>query len=71
LKAGGADWEHVFKLTIFVTDTAALETIWTVRDEFVSTEQPPTSSLVQVASVVRQNVLLENEAVAAVTENDP
>ena len=66
LAAGGATWQDVFKLTIFVTDTSELATIRRVRDEFVDTERPPTSSLVQVAGLFRPDLLIEIEAVAAV-----
>jgi enamine deaminase RidA (YjgF/YER057c/UK114 family) len=66
LEAGGATWSDVFKLTIFVVDTTALATIRSVRDEFVDLERPPTSSLVQVAGLVRPDFLIEIEAVAAV-----
>ncbi len=66
LEAGGATWEDVFKLTIFAVDLSALATIRSVRDEFVNLEQPPTSSLVQVAGLVRPDFLIEIEAVAAV-----
>ncbi len=66
LEAGGAGWDDVFKLTIFVVDTSALPTIRAVRDEFVDARCPPTSSLVQVAGLVRPDILIEVEAVAAV-----
>jgi enamine deaminase RidA (YjgF/YER057c/UK114 family) len=66
LRAAGADWADVVKLTIFVTDVAELATIRAVRDEFVDTARPPTSSLVQVAGLVRPGALIEIEAVAAV-----
>ncbi|MEV7011210.1 RidA family protein [Streptosporangium sp. NPDC051022] len=66
LEAGGATWDDVFKLTIFVVDTSALATVRTVRDEFVNLERPPTSSLVQVAGLFRPDILIEIEAVAAV-----
>ncbi|MFD8532754.1 RidA family protein [Streptosporangium canum] len=66
LEAGGATWDDVFKLTIFVVDTSALPTIRAVRDEFVDVKRPPMSSLVRVASLFRPDVLVEIEAVAAV-----
>jgi enamine deaminase RidA (YjgF/YER057c/UK114 family) len=66
LAAGGATWNDVVKLTIFVVDTSALAVVRAVRDEFVKTDQPPTSSLVQVAGLFRPDVLIEIEAVAAV-----
>lgn len=64
LQAAGADWPDVVKLTFFVVDVSALETIRAVRDEFVATSRPPTSSLVQVAGLVRPEWLIEVEAVA-------
>lgn len=66
LAEAGAGWDDVFKLTIFVTDTAELPTVRRVRDEFVNTARPPTSSLVKVAGLVHPDFLLEIEAVAAV-----
>ena len=35
-----------------------------VRDEFIDTDRPPTSSLVQVAGLFRPDLLIEVEAVA-------
>ncbi|WP_433256809.1 RidA family protein [Streptosporangium sp. CA-135522] len=66
LEAGGATWDDVFKLTIFVVDTSALPIVRAVRDEFVNLQRPPTSSLVQVAGLFRPDILIEIEAVAAV-----
>ena len=66
LESAGASWDDVFKVTIYVVDMAGLETIRAVRDEFVNTERPPTSTLVQVVSLARPHLLLEVEAVAAV-----
>src|SRR2546430_1772791 len=45
LAAAGATWDDVFKLTFYVVDTSALSTVRAVRDEFVNTDRPPTSSL--------------------------
>ena len=64
LRAAGADWPNVVKLTIFVVDVSELATIRAVRDEFVNAARPPTSSLVQVAGLFRPDVLIEVEAVA-------
>ncbi|WP_406106039.1 RidA family protein [Micromonospora globbae] len=68
LTAAGATWGDVFKLTIYVVDTSALATVRAVRDEFVNVERPPTSSLVQVASLFRPDLLIEVEAVAAIAD---
>jgi enamine deaminase RidA (YjgF/YER057c/UK114 family) len=64
LAGAGATWRDVVKLTFFVTGVEHLATIRAVRDEHVDTAGPPTSSLVQVAGLVRPDLLLEVEAVA-------
>ena len=66
LALGGATWDDVFKLSFYVVDTSALPIVRAVRDEFVNTECPPTSTLVQVAGLFRPDILIEVEAVAAV-----
>jgi enamine deaminase RidA (YjgF/YER057c/UK114 family) len=64
LAAAGAEWADVVKLTILVVDVSELQTIRAVRDEFVHTAAPPTSTLVQVAGLARPEALIEVEAVA-------
>ena len=66
LERGGATWADVFKLTYYVVDTAELPTVRAVRDEFIDTKRPPTSTLVRVAGLFRDDLLIEIEAVAAV-----
>jgi enamine deaminase RidA (YjgF/YER057c/UK114 family) len=66
LRAAGAAWPDVVKLTLFVLDLSELATVRAVRDEFVDTARAPTSSLVQVAGLVRPGALIEVEAVARV-----
>jgi enamine deaminase RidA (YjgF/YER057c/UK114 family) len=67
LAAAGARWEQVVKLMFFVVAVDELATVRRVRDEFVDTSAPPTSSLVQVAGLFRPDLLVEVEAVAAVS----
>ena len=69
LGAAGAGWADVVKLTFFVVDVSALETIRAARDEVVDTARPPTSSLVQVAGLVRPELLIEVEAVAWLSDD--
>jgi enamine deaminase RidA (YjgF/YER057c/UK114 family) len=64
LRAAGAGWKDVVKLALFVVDVSELPAIRSVRDEFVDTAQPPTSTLVQVAGLFHPDVLIEVEAVA-------
>jgi enamine deaminase RidA (YjgF/YER057c/UK114 family) len=65
LRAAGAGWSDVVKLTLYVTAVDELPVIRAVRDELVDTAAPPTSSLVQVAGLFRPDLLIEVEAVAA------
>jgi enamine deaminase RidA (YjgF/YER057c/UK114 family) len=64
LAAEGAAFADVVKLTFFVTAVDELATVRAVRDAFVDTARPPTSSLVQVAGLIRPDLLIEVEAVA-------
>ena len=65
LAAEDATWSDVIKLTYFVTDTAEMAAIRSVRDEFVDTATPPASSLFRVAGLVHPDLLIEIEPVAA------
>ncbi|MFF3018047.1 RidA family protein [Streptomyces sp. NPDC057939] len=64
LAAAGAGFEHVVKLTYFVTDVAHLPAVRAVRDEVIAPDLLPASSAVQVAALVRPELLLEVEAFA-------
>jgi enamine deaminase RidA (YjgF/YER057c/UK114 family) len=65
LAAAGAGMEHVVKLTVFLTDLADLGVFRSVRDEYVSAERPPASSLVEVGGLVNPEFRVEIEALAA------
>jgi enamine deaminase RidA (YjgF/YER057c/UK114 family) len=64
LEAVGMTFEHVVKLGLYVTDISHVGILRRVRDEFVNTQQPPASTLVQVAALVRPELLFEVEAIA-------
>lgn len=66
LAAAGAGWHDVVKLTFYVVSVDELAIIRAVRDEYVNTSAPPTSSLVQVAGLFRPDLLIEVEAVASI-----
>ncbi len=57
-------FDSVVKLTFFLTDFTHLPQMRAVRDEFVNVQTPPTSSAVQVAALVRPELLVEVEAIA-------
>jgi enamine deaminase RidA (YjgF/YER057c/UK114 family) len=66
LTAAGATFDNVIKLTYFVTDMAWLPAIRRVRDTFVDAAQPPASTAVQVAALIRPELLMEIEALAVI-----
>ncbi|MDX3095855.1 RidA family protein [Streptomyces sp. ME19-03-3] len=66
LAAAGAGWGDVVKLTFFVTDVAFLPALREARDAHVDTERPPASSAVQVAALIKPELLMEVEAFAIV-----
>lgn len=65
LVAAGSGMDKLVKLTIYLTDLADLASFRRVRDEFVDTDRPPASSLVQVAGLVHPRFRVEIDALAA------
>ena len=71
LEAVGMTFDQVVKLGLYVTDISNVVILRRVRDEFVNTSEPPASTLVQVAALVRPELLVEIEAIAVFpSEND-
>ncbi|MET8639509.1 RidA family protein [Streptomyces sp. NPDC004096] len=66
LAAAGATFEHVVKLTFFVTDMAHMPAIRAARAEHIPDDRLPAASAVQVAALVRPEFLMEIEAYAVV-----
>jgi reactive intermediate/imine deaminase len=64
LEAAGVGWDEVVKLNFFVTDLSEIAALREIRDKYVNTEQPPASTLVQVAALFRPDVMFEADAVA-------
>lgn len=67
LQAGGASFDDVCKVTVFVTDLANLPALQAVRPEFFK-EPYPASTLVKVAQLINPDWLVEIEAIAIVGE---
>jgi len=65
LAAAGAGLQHIVKLTVYLTDLADLAVFRSVRDEYISLDNPPASSLVQVSGLVNPAFRVEIEALAA------
>ena len=66
LAAAGAAMEHVVKLTIYLTDLGDLDAVRRARDEFISADRPPASSLVQVSGLIHPAFRIEVDALASV-----
>ena len=66
LAAADTGFEKVTKLTIYLTDMADLEAFRQVRDEYISLERPPASSLVQVSGLVNPAFRVEIDALAVI-----
>lgn len=65
LEAAGTDFAHVLKLTFYVTDASRMAVVRQVRDAFVDVRRPPASTAVQVSRLMREEWLLEVDAVAS------
>ena len=68
LAFAGADFSHVVKVNNYLTDMAQITVLREVRDQYFNTQQPPTSTAVQVSRLVNPDWLLEIEAVAVVPQ---
>jgi reactive intermediate/imine deaminase len=66
LAAVGATFAQVVKLTIFAVDITQIPAIRAVRDRYINTEQPPASTAVEVRRLVREEFLIEIEAIAVI-----
>ncbi|MGW1955962.1 RidA family protein [Streptomyces sp. NPDC001920] len=66
LAAAGASFDHVVKLTYFVTDMAHMPAIRAARAAHIPEDRLPAASAVQVAGLVRPEFLMEVEAFAVV-----
>ena len=66
LASAGGGFDDLVRLTYYVLDVSHLPEVREVRDRFVNTARPPTSTAVQVSRLVRPEFLLEIDAVASV-----
>ena len=68
LRAAGASFGDVVKLTTYLTEIAALPTVRQVRDRYLDMTHPPASTAVQVSGLVRPEFLIEIDALAIVND---
>lgn len=63
LNAAGATFSDVAKINVYVTDMSQVQALREIRGEYIK-DNPPASTLVQVARLAREEFLLEIEAIA-------
>ncbi|MEU6754130.1 RidA family protein [Spirillospora sp. NPDC046719] len=66
LAAAGARWEHVIRLGYFLLDASAVGVVRAVRTQMLPDGVDPAASLIQVSGLVRDDLLIEVEALAVV-----
>ncbi len=69
LASRGAEFRHLAKLTVFLTDATQLPAFREARNEFLCAPLPA-CSLVQVARLARPDLLIEVEAIAVLEGAD-
>lgn len=62
----GIGFDNVVKFTYFLTDINHAQDVRRIRSQYINAERPPASSLVQVSSLYRPDIMIEIEAVAVV-----
>jgi enamine deaminase RidA (YjgF/YER057c/UK114 family) len=62
---------QVVKLTYYLVDATQLPVVREVRDQYVNIQQPPASTAVEVRRLVRDDLLIEVEAIAVVASVQP
>ena len=64
----GGTMDNLVKIGIYMTDISQLPTFRDVRNKFINISYPPTSTLVQVSKLFRDDVLLEVDAMAIISK---
>ncbi len=66
----GGTMDDLIKIGIYMTDISQVQTIRDVRDKFINQQKPPTSTLVEVSKLVRDELLIEIEATAIIPKKN-
>ncbi len=66
IKTEGGNKDHLIKTGIFILDNANMSTLREVRNKYINIKNPPASTLVQVAKLYRDDLLIEIEATAVI-----
>lgn len=68
LAASGATFDNVIKLNSYFVDIKQAPAFREVRDQYINVANPPVSTAVEVRRLVREEWLIEIEAVAVIPE---
>lgn len=60
----GGTMKDIVKLDLFLLDVKNIQTLRNVRDKYINLQNPPTSTLVEVKKLFRDDVLIEVAATA-------
>lgn len=66
LAASGGTMDHLVKTGIFMRDVSQIQLFRDVRNKFINARNPPTSTLVEVSRLFRDDILIEIEATAII-----
>jgi enamine deaminase RidA (YjgF/YER057c/UK114 family) len=66
IKIAGGNKDHLVKTGIFILDNANMPILREVRNKYINIKNPPASTLVQVAKLYRDDLLIEIEATAVI-----
>lgn len=66
LETCGASIDNIIKLGIFTSDISQIALYREARDQFINSNNPPTSTLVEVKGLFRSDVIIEIEVTALV-----
>ncbi|HET6872055.1 MAG TPA: RidA family protein [Sporolactobacillaceae bacterium] len=64
LNAVGLTFNDVVKLTFYLLDISKMQDVRDIRDEYINTVNPPVSSAVEVRKLIRDDFLIEIDAIA-------
>jgi 2-iminobutanoate/2-iminopropanoate deaminase len=62
----GGTMDNLIKIGIYMVDVSQVQIFREVRDKYVNLKKPPTSTLVEVSKLFRDDVLIEIEATAII-----
>lgn len=66
VEAAGGTMDHLVKIGVYLTDVSQVQAFRDTRNKFINAQYPPTSTLVQVSKLIRDDLLVEVEATAII-----